>query len=74
MVDERGRDKNRICSGGRTTKNKMRDNYQFILLARASHFLFVCNTISIHEDLGRRRDWRTCRIRRGILDASKKFR
>jgi hypothetical protein len=38
MVDERGRDKNQICSGGRSAENGMRDNYRFILSARASHF------------------------------------
>jgi hypothetical protein len=53
MVDERGRDKNQICNGGRRAKNEMRDNYQFILLARASHFRYVSKIVSISEDLGR---------------------
>jgi hypothetical protein len=33
----------------------------------------VSKTISIPEDLGRRCDWTTCRSRRGILDALRKF-
>jgi hypothetical protein len=56
MVDERGRDKNQMCSGGKRVKNGMRDNYRFILPARASHFTFVSKTISIPEDLGHRHD------------------
>jgi hypothetical protein len=72
-VDERGRDKNQICNGGRRTKNGMRDNYRFILLARASHFRSMSKTISIPKDLGRRHDWRTYHSRCGILDASRKF-
>jgi hypothetical protein len=51
----------------------MRDNYQFVLPTRASHFRSVSKTISIPEDLGRRCDWRTCRSKRGILDVSRKF-
>jgi hypothetical protein len=51
----------------------MRDNYRFILPVRASHFMYVSKTISIPEDLGCWCDWRTCRSRRGILDASRKF-
>jgi hypothetical protein len=74
MLDERGRDKNQICNGGRTTENGMRDNYRFILPVRTSHFRSVSKTISIPEDLGCRRNWRTCHSRRGILDASRKFR
>jgi hypothetical protein len=31
MVDERGRDKHQICNGGRRAKNRMQDNYRFIL-------------------------------------------
>jgi hypothetical protein len=73
MVDERGRDKNQTCNGGRRTENGMWDNYRFILPARASHFRFVSKTASIPEDLGCQRDWRTCRSRRGILDSSRKF-
>jgi hypothetical protein len=34
----------------------------------------VSKTISIPKDLGHRHDWRTYRSRRGILDASRKFR
>jgi hypothetical protein len=56
MVDERGRDKNQICNGGRRAENKMRDIYRFIFPVRASHFRSVSKTISISEDLGRRRD------------------
>jgi hypothetical protein len=41
MVDERGRDKNQICNGGRRVENEMRDNYRFILLVRESHFRSV---------------------------------
>jgi hypothetical protein len=74
MVDERGRDKNQICNDGRRAENEMRDNYRFILPARASHFRYVSKTVSIPEDLGRRCDWRTCHSRRGIIDASRKFR
>jgi hypothetical protein len=36
MVDERGRDKNQICNGGRRAENEMRDNYGFILPASKS--------------------------------------
>jgi hypothetical protein len=74
MVDERRRDEDQICNGGRRAKNEIRDNYRFILPARASHFRSVSKTISIPEDLGHRCAWRTCRSRRGILDASRKFR
>jgi hypothetical protein len=35
----------------------MRDNYQFILPARASHFRYVSKTVSIPEDLGHQCDW-----------------
>jgi hypothetical protein len=70
MVDERGRDKNQICNGGRRLENKMRDNYRFILPVRASHFRSVSKTISIPKELGCRRDWRTCHREHGILDAS----
>jgi hypothetical protein len=73
MVDEKGRDKNQICNGGRRAENGMRDNYRFILPTRVSHFRSVSKTVSIPEDLGHRHDWRTCRSRRGILDASRKF-
>jgi hypothetical protein len=51
----------------------MRDNYRFILSARASHFRSVSKTVSIPEDFGHRHDWRSCHSRRGILDASRKF-
>jgi hypothetical protein len=74
MVDERGRDKNQICNGGRRAENEMRDNYQFILPVRASHFRSMSKTITIPEDLGHWCDWRTCRSRRGILDTSRKYR
>jgi hypothetical protein len=74
MVDEKGRDKIKLCSGGRTAENGIRDNYRFILSVRASHFRFVSKTTSIPEDLGHQHDWRTCRSRRGILDALRKFR
>jgi hypothetical protein len=73
MVDERGRDKNQICNGGRTVENEMRDNYQFILPVRVSHFRSVSKTVSIPEDLGHQCDWRTCLSRHGILDASRRF-
>jgi hypothetical protein len=74
MLDERGRDKNQICNVGRRAENEMRDNYRFILLGRAPHFRSVSKTLSIPKDLDHRRDWRTCHSRRGILDASRKFR
>jgi hypothetical protein len=41
---------------------------------RASHFRSVSKNVSIPEDLGRQCDWRTCRSRHGILDASRRFR
>jgi hypothetical protein len=74
MVDERGEIKIKYANGGRRTKNEMWDNYRFILPASASHFKFVSKTIFIPEELGHRYDWRTCRNRRGILDASREFR
>jgi hypothetical protein len=74
MVDERGRDKNQICNSGRRAKNEMRDNYPFVLMARASHFRYVSKTVPIPEDLGHRCNWRTCRSRCDILDASRKIR
>jgi hypothetical protein len=73
MVDERGRDKNQICNGGRREENKIRDNYRFILPARGSHFRSMSKTVSVPKDLGHRSDWRTYRSRRGILDVSRKF-
>jgi hypothetical protein len=63
----------RNANGGRRVENEIRDNYQFIHPARASHFRYVSKTISIPEDLGRRCYWRTYRSRRGILDTSRKF-
>jgi hypothetical protein len=73
MVDERGREKNQICNGGRRAENEMRDNYRFILLVRASYFRSVSKTVSIPKDLGHRCDWRCYHSRRGILDVSRKF-
>jgi hypothetical protein len=40
---------------------------------RVSHFRSVSKTVSIPEDLGHRCNWKTCRSRCGILDASRKF-
>jgi hypothetical protein len=40
---------------------------------RASHFRSVSKTVSIPEDLGHHRDWRTCRSWHGIPEASRKF-
>jgi hypothetical protein len=74
MVDKRGRDKNQICNGGREAESGMRDNYRFNFPVRASHFRSVSKTISIPEDLGHQHNWRTCRNRRGILHALRKFR
>jgi hypothetical protein len=74
MMDERRRDKNQICNGGRRTENEMRDNYRLNIPVRVSHFRSMSKTISIPEDLGHWSDWRTCRSRRGILDVSRKFR
>jgi hypothetical protein len=68
-----GEIKIKYANGGRRAENEMRDNYQFILPVRASHFRSVSKTGSIPEDLGHRCDWRTCRRRRDILDASRKF-
>jgi hypothetical protein len=56
MVDERGRDKNQICNGGRRAKNKIRDNYRFSLPVRALYFRSLSKTVSIPEDLGCRCD------------------
>jgi hypothetical protein len=55
-----GRDKNQIWNGGRRAENEMRNNYRFILPARASHFRSMSKTVSIPEDLDCQRDWRTC--------------
>jgi hypothetical protein len=63
----------KYANGGRRAENEMRDNYRFILPVRAPHFRSMCKTFSIPEDLGRRCDWITCRSRRGIIDASRKF-
>jgi hypothetical protein len=49
MVDERRRDKNQICNGGRRVENGMQNNYQFIHLARASHFRSMSKTVNFHE-------------------------
>jgi hypothetical protein len=73
MVDERGRDKIKYVNGGRGAENEMGDNYRFILPTIASHFRSVSKTVFIPEDLGHRCNWRTCRSRRGILDASRQF-
>jgi hypothetical protein len=61
MVDKGREIKNKYANSGRRVENKISDNYRFILPARASHFRSVRKTISIHEDLGGRCDWRTCR-------------
>jgi hypothetical protein len=61
MVDKGREIKNKYANSGRRVENKISDNYRFILPARASHFRSVRNTISIHEDLCGRCDWRTCR-------------
>jgi hypothetical protein len=63
----------RNANGGRRMENEIWDNYRFILSVRASHFRSVSKIVSIPEYLGHRCDWRTCRSRRGILDASRKF-
>jgi hypothetical protein len=65
MVDERGRDEK--SNGGRRAENEIRDNYQFVLLMRASHFRSLSKTVSIPKDLGHRCDWRTCHSRCDIL-------
>jgi hypothetical protein len=46
------------------------------LFSRWEHHFFrsVSKTVSIPEDLGHQCDWRTYHSRRGILDASRKFR
>jgi hypothetical protein len=49
----------------------MRDNYRFILLARASYFRSVSKAISIPEDLGHRRDWRTCCVEKILAKNSR---
>jgi hypothetical protein len=73
MVDERGRDKNQICDGGRREENEMRGKYRFILSVRASHFRHVSKTISISEDLGRQCDWRTCHTDMAFLTRRENF-
>jgi hypothetical protein len=72
MVVERGGG-GENANGGRRAEKELLDNYWFILLTRASHFRSVSKTILIPEDLGHRCDWRTCRIRHGILNTSRKF-
>jgi hypothetical protein len=57
MVDDRCRDENQICNGGRREENEMRDNYRFILPLRASHFRSMSKTVSIPQNLGCRCDW-----------------
>jgi hypothetical protein len=74
MVDERGRDKNQICNGGRRAANGMRNNYRFILPVRAPHFRSMSKIVSIPDEFAHRRDYITCCSRRGILDVSRKFR
>jgi hypothetical protein len=44
------------ANGGRRAEKKIRDNYRFILPARASDFRSVSRTVSIPEDLGHRCD------------------
>jgi hypothetical protein len=56
MVDERGRDKNQICNGGRRAANGMRNNYRFILPVRAPHFRSMSKIVSIPDDFAHRRD------------------
>jgi hypothetical protein len=68
-----GEIKIKYANGGRRVKNEMRDNYWFILPVRALHFGSVSKTVSIPKDLDHRCDWRTCRSRLGILDASRQF-
>jgi hypothetical protein len=63
----------RNLNGGRRAENKILDNYQFILPVRESHFRSVSKTVFIPEDISCRCDWRTCRSRRAILDALRKF-
>jgi hypothetical protein len=46
---------------------------RFVLLVRASHFRSVSKTVSIPEDLGHQRHWRTFHSRRGIFYVSRKF-
>jgi hypothetical protein len=69
----KGEIKIKYANGGRRVDNDMWDNYRFILPMRASHFRSVRKTVSITEDLGRWCDWKTCRSRCGILEASRKF-
>jgi hypothetical protein len=52
MVDVGERWKIKYANGGKRVENEMRDNYQFILPTRASHFRSVSNTVCIPEDLG----------------------
>jgi hypothetical protein len=47
MVDERERENANVR---RRAQKETRDNYQFILLERASHFRSVSKTVSIPED------------------------
>jgi hypothetical protein len=68
-----GEKKIKYANGGRRAENEICDNYQFVLLARASHFRSVSKTISVPEDLGHRCDWTTCGNKRGIFYALRKF-
>jgi hypothetical protein len=47
----------KYANGGRRVENKIRDNYRFILSARASHFRSASTIVSIPEDLGHWCDW-----------------
>jgi hypothetical protein len=68
MVDERG-EKIQMVEEGQKRKYEITT----VVLVRASHFRSMSKSVNMPEDLSHRCDWRTCRSRRGILDASRKF-
>jgi hypothetical protein len=51
----------KYANARRSVKNKIWDNYRFILQVKPSHFRSVSKTVSISEDLGCWCDWRTYR-------------
>jgi hypothetical protein len=59
----------KYANARRSVKNKIWDNYRFILQVKPSHFRSVSKTVSISEDLGCWCDWRTYRSWCGITDA-----
>jgi hypothetical protein len=63
----------KYANGKRRVKNKIWDNYRFILPTRASHFRSVSKIVCKLEDLDYWCDWRTCHSWCGILVAPSGF-